>query len=84
MVSELFYHLVLIFRSKYQESPLKDRDLRRILVRNNEEDFAVIYMIDALLSRGAHVKDQLLVEETHCLKFIKRLKDVYKENRRVR
>jgi hypothetical protein len=66
---------------KYLDSPLADNNLRRTLFYKGDEDFAAVYMVDALLSRGAHVKDQLLVYEAHRSAFIKKLIDIYDEGR---
>jgi hypothetical protein len=63
------------------DSPLKFIPLRRALFYNKnnvqKEDFKVLYLLVALMSRGAHVKDQLMVEEDHHSKFIQRLLSVY-------
>lgn len=70
---------------QYLLSPLSDNRLRNALhlESNGEEDFAAVYMIDALLSRGAHVKDQLMVHEEHRRRFIDRVISLYSESRKV-
>lgn len=68
----------------YLPSPLGEHTLRLKLMHKQDEDFPVIYLIDALLSRGAHVKDQLLIVPEHRSKFIKMLTDVHAKDRKVR
>lgn len=73
------------FSCHYLPSPLSDPLLRATLYLKSKgkEDFAAVYMIDALLSRGAHVKDQLMVHEEHRQRFIDRLISLYNESRKV-
>lgn len=71
------------FRCSHLKSPLADNSLRQILMFEGKEDFEAVYLIDALLSRGAQVKDQLLVKEEHRRNFINRLVGEYRKDRNV-
>lgn len=63
-------------------SLLSDDEFKRRFKLNGEDDFELNYMIESLMSRGFHVKDQLLELEDRT-NFINRLEDVYTENRKV-
>lgn len=73
------------YNFSYSSLPLFESRLMQILKHrlNSRPDFEAIYMIYALLSRGAHVKDQLLVDSHHQRRFIECLKYSYSANRKV-
>ncbi|KAI6178966.1 RNA-directed RNA polymerase [Aphelenchoides besseyi] len=70
-------------RFKYKYNDIHDQKWKSKFKHNEKPDFAVFYMFDALMSRGAHVNDQLLVEPTHWDTFLEKVYSYYKENRRL-
>ncbi|CAL2030215.1 unnamed protein product [Caenorhabditis brenneri] len=68
---EFLYEL---FRPKYRIIDGKSTDV------NEERKFAITYLIECLLSRGAVVKDQLLLNEIHWENFLNVIILYYKKN----
>lgn len=65
--------------SEYVQSPLGDAQCRQ----ECGDDFELLYMIAALLSRGAVVKDYLLAEEMARDEFVARCADDFKTNKKL-
>jgi hypothetical protein len=65
--------------SKYQQSPLENEQCRQICGNNYE----LMYMVAALLSRGAVVKDYLLASEQMRDLFIERIAKDFRNDKAV-
>ena len=70
-------------RFHYAFSPLDDRRWRDVFVHNKKLDNKMCYAFDALMSRGAHFCDQLLVEKGDRDAFMDAVETAYKEQRHL-
>ncbi|CAD5218315.1 unnamed protein product [Bursaphelenchus okinawaensis] len=70
----------IVNKSKHQ-FPHKDYDSR--MIEDINADFATMYLLEALGTRGFHVTDQLMLDKEVAKRFKSRIVAVYRENKKL-
>ncbi|CEF65587.1 RNA-dependent RNA polymerase, eukaryotic-type family-containing protein [Strongyloides ratti] len=75
------WRLLTFDRNFYVEKPFQNKECKKKI--DNQSDFSLSYLIDAVFSRGFNIKDQLLTSSKRRDDFLDMILKFYQENRKV-